>query len=148
MDKKNELPPTCELAYLLTCLLAYLPICSLYLLCFFTPIPSRPHRILVPSGDTKGGAVFLIRSSRPPALSAKAVFPTPCAVFPSSFSPPFRRAVPSLISSGVSPDVIPSVVLFITGSMGTRYGSMGHGFLFNAIFCHLTLRMLNTKKQC
>lgn len=77
MDKKNELPPTCELANLLTCQLANLLTCELaHYTCYaflggrlvfrLVPahsvprlaIPSRPHRIPVPPGDTRGGAVF------------------------------------------------------------------------------------------
>lgn len=93
MDKKNELPPTC--------LLAYLPTCSLYLLCFFTPIPPRPHRILVPSGDTQGGTVFLIRPSHPPGP-----YPSRPAPFLSAHS--FLHLVmPSrpIVSSGVCNEI-------------------------------------------
>lgn len=49
-------------------------------------IPSRPHRIPVPSGDTRGGAVF---SHRPVSFDGF-VFPTPA---PFSQAHSFRRLV-------------------------------------------------------
>lgn len=122
MDKENELPPACELANLLTYLLAYLRTCPLYLLCFLggrlvarlvparsvhrPAIPPRPHRIPVPPGDTRGGAVFLICSPHSPG----SYFSRSRAVFPSSFIPSFRHAVLSL----VSPVVCNVIFLYLT----------------------------------
>lgn len=150
------------LANLPTCLLAYLPTCELAhytdyafsegvssLVSFLlVPFPRsarsfRPaSRIARRDEDTRGGAVFLIRPSHP-------LGPYPSRSAPFSLAHSFLHLImPSrpIVSSGVSPDVIPSVVLFITGSMGTRYGNMGHGFLFNIIFLYLTFAMLKTKK--
>lgn len=125
MKKRNELPPTCELAYLRTCLLANLPailtmlsrlpFCS----CSCRSLVSSRHsvpssRILVPSGDTRIGTVFLIRPSHPPD-------PYPSCHAPFSSAHSFRHLVmPSrpIVSSGVC----------------------------NEIFCYLTFHMLNTKK--
>lgn len=131
--------------HLIVSLLVSSPV-SLLLVPFYhpaIPIPSRPHRILVPSGDTKGGAVF--SSAR---LVCRARIPLRRAPFHQAHS--FRRSAHSvlpLVSPDVSPSVISSVVLPITGA-GMRYGNKWRGFLFNAIFFHLTFQMLNTKKQC
>ena len=84
------------LAYLPTCLLA-----NLLTILTMLSIPSRLHRILVPSGDTRGGAVF----SHPPVSLTEPVFITPCAVFVSSFFPPSRRAVSSIGSPSVCNEI-------------------------------------------
>lgn len=124
MDKKkNELPPACQLANLPTIFTmlsrraSRLSSRSYSCRSLVSPaIPLRPHRILVSLVDRRGGAVF----HHSPVSSAGSVSITLRAVFPSSFIPPFRHAVLSLVSPGVC----------------------------NVIFFYLTLRMLNTKKQC
>lgn len=104
-DAGKELSPTCLLTNLLTCLLAYLPTCELARYTHYAfsagvsspfsfllvppprpAITSRPHRILVPSGDTRGVEVFLIRPPHPPG-------PYPSRSAPFSPAHSFRHLV-------------------------------------------------------
>ena len=133
-DAGKEFSPTCLLAYLLTCQLAH------YTYYAFSR-PFRPVLIVFSSRRAirEAGRFFShplsSRSSGPYSIMLR-------AVFASSFLPSSRRAVSFCVSSGLSP-----VCCFIHhGGIGTRYGRMRNGFLFNVIFFYLTSRMLNMKK--
>ena len=101
MKKRNELPPTCELARY-THYAFSSPVSFLLVPFLASPaISSRPHRIPVPSGDTRSGAVFLISPSHPPGS-----YPSRSAPFSSAHS--FRHLVmPSrpIVSSGVCNEI-------------------------------------------
>ena len=163
MDKKNELPPTCELAnlrtcqlaYLLTCLLANLPTILAMLSRRASRLPSRSCscRHIVPPFRP----VLIVSSSRQAIRRAGRFFSSVRLIHRARIHPrpaPFSQAhscrrlvVSSRPSSRWAYRHFSSRPSFYSSwGIGDKRRSKEHGVLYNAIFCYLTFQMLNTKK--